>query len=84
MTETEDASVRADIRAYLAGSPLAGHEFQDGDELLLSGLLDSLSVMRLVAFLEMEFGITIPPEDITVTNLASVDAMAAYLARERV
>ncbi|MDX1784495.1 phosphopantetheine-binding protein [Roseovarius sp. ZX-A-9] len=84
MTKTDNAQARAAIRAYLASSPLAGHEFQDSDELLLSGLLDSLSVMRLVAFLEMEFGITIPPEDITVTNLASIDAMAAYLAREKV
>lgn len=48
------------------------------DDLLVSGLLDSLGVMRLVAHIEQKYGVRIPPEDITIEHFASVDAIAAY------
>ena len=51
----------------------------ENQELLVSGILDSLSVMRVVGFLEREAGIAIPPLDITLDNFNSVDAMCLYL-----
>lgn len=49
------------------------------DELLESGLLDSLGVMQLVWFLEEEFGVQVPPEDVTLEHFRSVARIAAYL-----
>lgn len=49
------------------------------DELLLDGVLDSLAVMQLVAFLETTTGTSIPPEDVTLENFHSINAIAAYL-----
>ena len=53
-----------------------------GDEDLLgSGLLDSLSVMSLVHFIEQELAIDVPAEDVTIENFVSLDAIEAYLRR---
>lgn len=49
------------------------------DDLLFSGLLDSIAVMRLVGFIETDLGASIPPEDVTLENFASIDAIARYL-----
>ncbi|MFK7936437.1 MAG: acyl carrier protein [Saprospiraceae bacterium] len=49
------------------------------EDLLTSGLLDSLSVMNLVSFLEEKFQLAIPPEDLTLDNFMTVDAMTSYL-----
>lgn len=51
----------------------------DDDELLLSGLIDSLGVVRLIAFIEEKIGSTIPPEDVTLENFQTVSAIANYL-----
>ena len=48
------------------------------DELLLSGLIDSLGIMRLVAHIEQEHQVKIPPEDITIENFSTVSAITAY------
>ena len=50
------------------------------DTLLLdSGILDSLSLLRLVVFLEERFGITMGDADLLPENFASVNAICAYL-----
>jgi len=53
------------------------------DNLLVSGLIDSLGVMSLIAFIETELGIPVPPEDVTIENFVSVERIDAYLARGR-
>lgn len=77
-TQTQNREV---IRRYLMESLRLRHTLADDEELLLSGLLDSLSAIRFVSMLETEFDFTIPPEDVTVTNLSSIDTVMAYLAR---
>jgi acyl carrier protein len=52
---------------------------EENQELLVSGILDSLSIMRVVSYLERETGITIPPIDIALENFSSVNAMCNYL-----
>ena len=55
----------------------------DDASLLDGGILDSLSLLRLVVFLEERFGITIGDTDLLPENFASVNAICAYLrARE--
>jgi acyl carrier protein len=46
------------LRSVIPGSP----ELDEGTELLGSGLVDSLSLVALVAGLEARFGIVLPPE----------------------
>lgn len=48
-------------------------------DLLLSGLLDSLNVVKLVSFLEQHIGISIPPEDVLVEHFGSINLIMSYL-----
>jgi acyl carrier protein len=55
----------------------------DDASLLDSGILDSLSLLRLVVFLEERFGITMGDADLLPENFASVNTICAYIrARE--
>lgn len=65
------------IRTELLARPEQGVGLDD--ELLLEGVLDSIAVMQLVAYLETTIGISIPPEDVTLENFRSISAMASYL-----
>ncbi|MBV7333005.1 acyl carrier protein [Chloroflexi bacterium TSY] len=52
--------------------------------LLTTGLVDSLGVMRLVMFIEEEFGINVPPEDVTIEHFLTVSDMVRYLESTKV
>ena len=55
----------------------------DETSLVESGILDSLSLLRLVVFLEERFGVMVGDADLLPENFASVNAICAYLrARE--
>ena len=62
---------------------LAGNQEVDSlgvdDELLESSLIDSLGIMRLIAFIETKTGFTVPSEDIVIENFLSVTAIVDYL-----
>ena len=49
------------------------------EDLLTTGLIDSVRVMRLVNFVGEAFTIEIPPEDMTIDHFISVDAISAYV-----
>jgi acyl carrier protein len=51
----------------------------DEDDLLLSGLLDSLNVMRLVAYIEEQSGTSIPPEDLLPEHFETLSCILSYL-----
>lgn len=51
----------------------------DEDNLLLDGMIDSLGMLRLVAFVEKTFEIQIPYEDITIENFNTVNSLVTYL-----
>jgi acyl carrier protein len=52
----------------------------DEDRLLQRGVIDSMGVMELLAFLRSEFGVTVADEDITETNLGSLADIVRYVA----
>jgi acyl carrier protein len=54
------------------------------DDLLGSGLLDSMGVMRLVGFVEENFKIKIPPEDIVIENFMDVKAITNYVESQHI
>ena len=53
---------------------------QAGDDLLSSGILDSLGILQLVGFIEEQFGIQIPDEDVVFENFQSIAALSNYLS----
>lgn len=69
------------IKEYVVGELLSGKDVDDADDLLLSGLVDSLGVMRLVNHLEQQYSIKIPPEDVTIEHFMNIEAISLYIER---
>ena len=77
-------SNQAIIIKYIQNNLLSGKgeiELSPEDDLLASGLIDSMGVMRLVGFVEETFKIKIPPEDIVIENFMDVKAITNYVER---
>ena len=73
--------MKAAIKAYVVGELLSGKDVGDKDDLLLSGLVDSLGVMRLVIYLEQQYSIKIPPEDVVIDNFMNIETISLYLEK---
>lgn len=54
------------------------------DSLVGDGLVDSLGMMRLVMFIEERFDTNVPPEDVTLENFLTLNAIGEYLVRRGV
>jgi acyl carrier protein len=52
---------------------------QPEDKLLTEGLVDSLGMMRLVAFIDESFQFNVPAEDVVLEHFGTVNRIAAYL-----
>lgn len=72
-----------DIRDYVCSDLLLDTDttLSDDENLLVTGVLDSLALMRLVMHLEDRHDIEIPPQDITLEHFGSLAAMSGYLSR---
>lgn len=51
-------------------------------DLLMSGAVDSLGVIRITHWMEETEGIMVDPGDVTLENFQTVDKMAAYLSSQ--
>lgn len=51
--------------------------------LLDSGLIDSTGILELVSFLEAEFGIVVPDEDVIPAHFETVQAITTFVDAKR-
>jgi acyl carrier protein len=73
-TATPKDQIREFIQKDLA-SAKGISSFSDSESLMENGIIDSLGIFRLVAFLEETFRVRIGDEEINAENLKSVDAI---------
>jgi len=64
--------IREFVRENLA-SPKGIASFTDTESLTENGIVDSLGIFRLVAFLEDSFAVRISDEEITSQNLSTIE-----------
>jgi acyl carrier protein len=77
------ATVLARTRAFVNETFLymrPGFTLSDTDRLLQRGVIDSMGVMEVIAFLRSEFGVVVADEDITETNLGTLSDIARYVS----
>ncbi|HEX2030314.1 MAG TPA: acyl carrier protein [Actinomycetota bacterium] len=55
----------------------------DGDSPLLEGVLDSVTLFRLVSFLEEEFSVTIEDHELAPENFGSLNRIAEFVRSKR-
>jgi acyl carrier protein len=76
------AEIERRVSEFLHGELLSPGAAVDRDANLLSGeVLDSVSVLRLVAFVQDAFHIGVQPSHFTIENFRSVAAIAGYVLR---
>jgi len=51
------------------------------EDLLGSGVIDSMGMMKLLTFIEKEAGFTISSEDMTVENFMTLENIMGYISR---
>ena len=51
------------------------------ENLLVDGMIDSLGMVRLVALIEEELNVTVPPEDFVIENFQTLKIIGDYLQR---
>ena len=54
-------------------------KLDENEDLLSAGILDSLAILQLVAYIEDQFGIKVPDEDVVFENFQSINALTSYL-----
>ena len=47
------------------------------------GILDSMAIMQLVGHLEKHYSITVPTEEIDPANFESINALTAFIDKQR-
>jgi acyl carrier protein len=51
----------------------------EDEDLLSSGVLDSLGILQLVAYIQDTFGIEVPDKDVVYENFHSIKSLDDYL-----
>ena len=73
------------IREYLnVHTPQAKDmQFSDNESLLAAGIIDSMSMVGLISFLEQKFGMKIDEDDMTPEHFDSVNSIAEYVRKKK-
>jgi acyl carrier protein len=82
---TADPDIEGRIRKFIATQVL----FTDGDfpysddtSFLSEGIIDSLGVMELMAFVKTRFGVAVDQSEVTPTHFDSVAKLAAFVRKK--
>ncbi len=78
--------INATVQSYILREFLPGEspdELNDETPLITGGILDSISTLKLVVFLEEQFGVTVEAHEAGVDHLDSVGKIAELIAKKR-
>ncbi len=56
----------------------------DNDNIIMSGIIDSLGIMHLISFLEEKFKIKVRDDEILPENFESIESISRYLKSQGV
>lgn len=80
--EFNTEKVRNEIRKFIIDSYLLGDEsikFTDSDSFMRRGIIDSMGILELTAFLEQQYRITVADSEMLPTNLDSVENLIGFI-----
>lgn len=70
------------IKTFVAKQFPAAEKAGVEDPLLKNGIIDSLGILEVVAFLEKEFAITISDEELLPKNFESISSLCAFVQQK--
>jgi acyl carrier protein len=78
--------IRQTVRDYLLREFLPGEDpehLTDETPLITGGILDSISTLKLVVFLEERFGVTVDAHEAGVDHLDTIDRIVNLIATKK-
>jgi acyl carrier protein len=78
-----DDEVRGALRSFILANFLPGEApetLKDTTPLITTGVVTSLAMLELVAFIEESFAVNLEPEDFRVVRMDSIEKLAALVA----
>jgi acyl carrier protein len=61
----------------------SGGELGNSDNLIESGIIDSLGIQQLIMFLEKEYKLDIADDDLVPDNFETIDAIDKFISSKR-
>ena len=81
LSRLDPEEVARAVTAFINTTIMArSHPVQPDDDLELAGL-DSMALLKVLLFIEAQFGFWMPDEDLVEENIKTPRAMAAYICR---
>ena len=75
-------TIEVKVRQFIADNILFsrnGYPYSDDTSFLEEGIIDSMGIMELVAFVDDNFGIKVEDEELVPDNFDSVSRVAGYI-----
>jgi acyl carrier protein len=73
------ADMEQEITKFIVEEVLDDSDGLKPDQPLLTGLLDSFGLMSLLAFIEENYQVTIPNNEVVTANFQSVEVLASFV-----
>jgi acyl carrier protein len=83
MPGISELGIRTRVRAFVHENflyAMPNFELGDDDRLLEKGVIDSMGVAEMIAFVENEFGVFTTDEEVSEANFGSLSAIARFVA----
>ena len=78
--------IKATVKSFILNEFLPGEDpaaLTDTTPLMTTGILDSIAVLKVVTFLEKEFGVVLEPHEAVVENLNTLSDMARLIMSKK-
>ncbi len=75
-------SVKESIKEYIVNELVVDKQYDslsDSDQLIESGIIDSLGIMKLIGFIEDNLSVQIDDMELIPENFSSVDAISSLV-----
>jgi acyl carrier protein len=81
-----ESEIIARVRNFIQENFLymhSGFQLADDDRLLEKGVMDSMSIVEMITFVESEFGIQAMEDEVSEANFGSLSGIARYVSGKR-
>ncbi len=78
--------IKSAVKTFILNEYLPGEDraaLTDTTPLMTTGILDSIAVLKVVTFLENQFGIVIQPHEAVVENLNTVSDIERFVVSKK-
>ncbi len=79
-------SIPLEVEQFIVNEIAAGRgidSIEHGSDMLAGGVIDSLGITELIAFLESKYAIKVEDDDIDAENFRSIQSIVAFVERKQ-